>query len=174
MEFVMVCFFNLLSIYRFPSALLVAIVTNYLRKMISEQIDLLQTVSKVILLLKLLKQKLVGGKWDEKIELCFVFSLGHLIVKRERDIVVSPAAVTPGCQCLPHPSCKPGLAALQGWEGATEMGGSWFLVVLGVHPLTDFFPEENPLFHAGVPDTEQKECGVFWNLYPLLICMQVL
>lgn len=39
----LICF-----LYLFPSPLLIAILTNYLCKMISEQINLLQTVSKVI------------------------------------------------------------------------------------------------------------------------------
>lgn len=58
----LICF-----LYLFPSPLLIAILTNYLCKMISEQINLLQTVSKVIsffffTLLKLLEQTLLGEK----------------------------------------------------------------------------------------------------------------
>lgn len=107
----LICF-----LYLFLYPLLIAIVTNYLCKMISEQINLLQTVSKVIIfyLLEAVRAKACWGKWDEKMYLSFAFPLGHLIIKRERDILATPGAVMPGC----HGSSD---IPLQGWE--VQQGG---------------------------------------------------
>lgn len=77
----------------------------------------------------------------KKMYLSFAFPLSHLIIKRERDIPVTPGAVTLEC-------CGYSEIPLEGWE--VHQGGlgagSWCF--LGVHPLTDFFPETALTFES--------------------------